>query len=132
VEVTVTVPLVPPREVRPNASAHFYTRGKAVKTFREAARLVVVNALNTPGSGMSAFQGYYGLVELDAVVAWGKGARLLDHDNCIASLKPLIDGMSDALWDSRDAHVRIGRVTQTRGTGETVVTLRAVGDAGVP
>jgi hypothetical protein len=129
-EATITVLMVPPKEATPNAHEHYFRKAAAVKDYRHASKMAVVNALNTDGHAIIPFEGYYDLIELDAEIQW-RGRRLpLDHDNAIASLKPLIDGISDALWDSRDGHIAIGRVTQTRGPGETVVTLRAIGEEG--
>jgi hypothetical protein len=71
------------------------------------------------------FQGYYEPIVLDADIQWRGRRTGLDNDNAIACLKPLIDGIADALWDGRDAHIRIGVVTQTtKGYGVTQVTLR--------
>ncbi len=127
-ETTVTVVMVPPRELNPNNRENRWRKASGVKEYRHAARMAAVNALNTDGNGLKAFQGYYHVVHLDAEIQWRGRRKEIDNDNAIACLKPLIDGLSDALWEGRDGHVKIGAVTQSRGAGETVVTLRAVED----
>jgi hypothetical protein len=124
VTATLIVLMVPPIACKPNWRGHWRTKAAATKELREASRLAAVDALNTAGTGVSAFCGYYGLVVIDIAIAWNGRRSGLDHDGAISSCKAIIDGISDALWDSRDAHVQVGRVTQTRGEGTVTVTFR--------
>ncbi|HEX2673447.1 MAG TPA: hypothetical protein VHM25_21345, partial [Polyangiaceae bacterium] len=49
-----------------------------------------------------------------------------DSDNLVAACKPARDGVADALFGGDDARVQVGRVTQGRGDGVTILTLRAL------
>jgi hypothetical protein len=126
-EAVIEIPMVPPVECKPNWRGHWRKKAAAVRMLREAAKLATVDVLNAPGSVLSAFCGYYGLVVMDLEIAWNGRRSGMDDDNAKASCKAIIDGISDALWESRDAHVHIGRVDQIRGTGEVRVTVRREG-----
>lgn len=127
-EAVIVVRMTPPREVSPNARVHFRRRARAVAAFRaEAAK-----AAQFESEGTSAFCGRMLPVELSAEIAWCCGRKRLDQDNAIASLKPLVDGISDWLWHGRDEHVRMGQITQVRGDGRVTITLRALADSEPP
>lgn len=125
----ITMPIILTRELSPNGRAGWRAKASVTKRVREEARRATVSWLNTPGSGLSAFCGATMTpTTLDVVVEWPKGRKPLDDDNCKASLKAVIDGISDALWDGNDSHVRVGTVNQVRGDGGLAFTFRA--DAG--
>jgi hypothetical protein len=126
----MTMPIVLTREMTPNGRLHWRKKAKLTAQVRGEAKLATQSWLNTPGSGLSAFCGdTTSPVTLDVEIEWPKGRKTLDDDNAKASLKTIIDGMSDALWFGQDKHVTLGTVKQTRGAGGLRITLRTGKDA---
>lgn len=122
---SIRMPIVLTREMTPNGRQGWRAHARTVKRLREDARRATVSWLNDPTSGLSAFCGAVTMpTTLDVVIEWPKGRKRLDDDNAKASLKPVIDGVSDALWGGQDRHVELGTVTQTRGPGELRLTFR--------
>ena len=126
-EARIEIYMVPPRECSPNARVHWRKRSRAIKEARTQAELATRAALNAYAPGLTSYCGATTIpVVIDIEVAWHGRRKTMDQDNLIASVKPMIDGVSDALWFSQDDHVRIGEVTQRRGEGTTTLILREV------
>lgn len=121
---TITMPIVLTRDLSPNGRPNWRQKASVVKRTREEARRATVSWLNTPGSGLDAYAGDTTPTILDVEISWPRGRRTLDDDNARASLKCVIDGIADGLWDGSDAHVRVGTVHQVRGTGGLTFRLR--------
>lgn len=123
--VKFTIPMMPPRECSANFRGHWWDRAQAGKDWRETARMA---ALVDDGVHGIPDPGAWDTVVLDIEVEWCCGRKRMDDDNLIAACKPARDGIADALWGGEDRHVRVGDVTQRKGAGVTIVTLRQ-GDA---
>lgn len=121
-EAVIIIRMLPPRECSPNVRVSWRRRAKAVAEFRaEALKAAQYEATEA----VSAFCGYTLPVRLNAEISWCCGRKRLDDDNAKASLKPLVDGISDWLWFGHDDHVTIGTVVQrTGGDGMVTVTLK--------
>ena len=131
VSVTLTMPIVLTSDHSPNGRLHHQAKARVVGRLRHDAYLATMSHVNDPawrqrGGWAALAWGDRGVpVTMDIVVEWPKGRKAMDDDNAKASLKPLIDGIADALWGGSDAHVVVGTVTQMRGTGGLTITLRA-------
>jgi hypothetical protein len=117
---TIVIRMQPPAEVSPNFHGSFRQRAKAVREFRDEA----AKATRYEGSRTEAFRENYRPVTLDAEIAWCCGRKAVDPTNAPSLLKAAIDGIADVLFDGRDAHILMGTVTQTRGSGTVTVVLR--------
>jgi hypothetical protein len=120
----IVVPMMPPQECSPNHHGHWRTRHAAAAEFRECGRLCAIVWASAVEHEW-AIRGADAVV-MDIAVAWAGRRKAMDTDNLIAACKPLRDGIADALWSGEDQHVRVGEITQTRGEGVTVLTLREV------
>lgn len=124
-EARIEILMMPSRECSPNARVHWRKRSRAVKEARTQAELATRAALNAYAPGLTSYCGATSTpVVIDIEVAWHGRRKTMDEDNLIASVKPMIDGISDALWFGSDDHVRIGEVRQLRGAGTTTLILR--------
>lgn len=128
--VTLAMPIILTRDHSPNGRLHHQAKAAAVKRLRRDAELATMSHVNDPewrqAGGWDAMGwGDVGMpVVMDVVIEWPKGRKFADDDNAKASLKPVIDGIADALWGGEDRFVELGTVTQTRGSGGLVITLR--------
>lgn len=116
----VTIPMVPPRELSPNARSHWRVRNDAAQAMRMAAKVATVVALD----GAPA-EAYGDAFDLDMQVFWPKRRRRMDVDNAVASCKSCIDGIADALGID-DRHLGELRIRQGRdpdGDGWIAVTV---------
>lgn len=120
-EVTIEIPMLPPRECSPNARVHWRERHSAARAFREAAAWCAYQ-----GRASEGFAGFaYGeAVVMDVAIRWCCGRKRMDDDNAWASLKPARDGLADVLFGGEDRFITQGTLTQTRGDGTVTVTLR--------
>jgi crossover junction endodeoxyribonuclease RusA len=118
--VVIDIPMAPPREVSPNARVHWRAKARATREFREAAAWATLDAEFGEGVTDALFRD--GIV-IDAEIQWGRGRKRIDDDNAWASLKAARDGIAGML-QTDDAGMRCGRLTQTRGDGRVIVTLR--------
>jgi hypothetical protein len=126
----MTMPIILTREMTPNGRQGWRAHARTVKRLREDARRATVSHMNDERLELYAFCWHRDEpVTLDFEIQWPKGRKHLDDDNAKASLKPVIDGVSDALWGGEDRHVTLGTVTQTRGAGGLRITLRTGKDA---
>jgi hypothetical protein len=131
---TLSMPIILTREMTPNGRQGWRKHAQTVKRLREDAYRATMSYVNDP-SWRSA-QGWDVLgcgdsgepVTMDLEVEWPKGRKTMDEDNIVAALKPVRDGIADALWGGEDKHVRVGSVTQTRGAGGLRITLRSGND----
>lgn len=89
--LVVTIPGTPDKALWPNNYSR-YPRAKAVKAARHEAFMWTRQILGGSPPVMMD-----GPVLMSITIAWPKGARRPDGDNMIASAKPLIDGIADAL-----------------------------------
>jgi crossover junction endodeoxyribonuclease RusA len=119
--VVIDIPMEPPREVSPNARVHWRVKARATRGFREAAAWATLDAVYGEGVTDELFRN--GVV-MDAEIRWGRGRKRIDDDNAWASLKAARDGIAAVLHED-DARMTCGRLTQTRGDGRVIVTLRA-------
>jgi crossover junction endodeoxyribonuclease RusA len=119
--VVIDIPMEPPREVSPNARVHWRVKARATRGFREAAAWATLDAVYGEGVTDELFRN--GVV-MDAEIRWGRGRKRIDVDNAWASLKAARDGIAAVLHED-DARMTCGRLTQTRGDGRVIVTLRA-------
>jgi hypothetical protein len=129
---TLTMPIILTREMTPNGRQGWRQHAQTVKRLREDARRATVSHMHDgariPIALIWANQRNEP-VTMDVEVEWPKGRKTMDEDNIVAALKPVRDGISDALWAGEDKHVRVGSVTQTRGAGGLRITLRTGKDA---
>ena len=122
----IVILMAPPIEVSPNWHGPWRQRARAVAEFREQAGWATCAAVNANEGGLAHFLGNTNVTRLDADIAWQRGRNRADPTNAPILLKAAIDGISDVLWGGRDDHVHLGEVTQTRGGGVTIITLRDV------
>lgn len=130
VTVILTMPIILTRDHSPNGRLHHQAKAQATKRLREDARRATMSHINDPvwqrrGGQVALGWGDRGeTVTLDIGIEWPRGRQFADDDNAKASLKPVLDGIADALWGGEDRHVQIGSVTQTRGSGGLTITMR--------
>lgn len=84
--LSITLPL-PPRELSPNARAHWATKARATKRYRQAACVEAVLA------GVPAVPWTKATVQLRFHF---RTAARRDRDNLLASMKAAFDGLADA------------------------------------
>ena len=132
VSVTLTMPIILTRDHSPNGRhGHYLQKARITKRLRHEAYTATMSFVHDPAwrqRGGWAALGWgdrFTPVVMDVTVAWPKGRKAWDDDNVKAALKPVLDGISDALWGGEDRHVTLGEVTQTRGSGGLTITLRA-------
>lgn len=126
--VTLSMPIILTREMTPNGRQGWRAHAQTVKRLREDARRATVSHLNDLETKLYTMVYDDEPVLLDVEVEWPKGRKTMDEDNIVAALKPVRDGIADALWGGSDAHVKVGKVTQTRGAGGLRITLRTGGE----
>ena len=119
----IVILMAPPIEVSPNWHGPWRRRARAVAEFREQAGWATRAAVNANEGGLAHFLGNTNVTRLDADIAWQRGRNQSDPTNAPILLKAAIDGIADVLWNSRDDHVYLGAVKQTRGDGVTMITL---------
>lgn len=81
---------LPPKELQPNARAGRWDRIKAVKSYRQAAKVAALNVRRANGNVTLQPP-----VQLD-IAFYFSLKRARDEDNLIASLKPALDGLVDS------------------------------------
>ena len=121
--VTITIPMQPPREVSPNFHGSWRRKSRAVAEYRAQCGWAAKTVPET-----SSFSDDRPVV-MDFEIRWSGQRKRLDDDNAKACMKAVIDGVADVLWFGQDRHVTIGSVSQVRGNGEVVVTIRRAGDS---
>lgn len=98
----------PAKELNPNSRAHWATRAKAAKAYRREA-------------WAEAWKAYTPFCLLDKAVTLSltfepPDKRRRDLDNMLASIKPAIDGIADAIGiDDQHFSLRIRRGEPTKG-----------------
>lgn len=83
----------PPLTLSPNARAHYMQKHRCVRAYRDSARI-------------SGLHGRKIAEPIVCVVPIVKVRRKRDLDNVLASLKPALDGLTDAGWWSDDSEIR--------------------------
>lgn len=129
IRVTLTMPIVLTRDHSPNGRLHHQAKASAVKRLRRDAEIATMSHVNDPawrqrGGWAALGWGDQGMpVVMDIAVEWPPHGKFWDDDNVKAALKPVLDGIADALFGGEDRHVEMGTVTQSRGLGGLVITL---------
>ena len=100
--VMVTLPL-PPKELSPNARAHFRKKMRATKYYRAWSKISALAVkdgvcLKDPTMVINAF--------------WPNRTRIMDDDNLVACMKPARDGCQDAGLYLDDREVKLRGVVQ--------------------
>lgn len=124
--VKFTIPMMPPRECSANFRGHWRAKARTAKEWRAIAKMYTDLFVSCPVCYTEVEDAVVqsNWVIMDIEVEWCCGRKRMDDDNLIAACKPARDGIADALWGGEDRHVRMGDVTQRRGAGVTIVTLR--------
>lgn len=101
----VTVPLLPPHEVSPNARVHWRAKAKAIKQFRQDVFLCIVSERNK-------IPNFHALKHCDVDVMFHVPDErfVMDDDNARASLKAAQDAFEDAGIVQNDRTIRIQSV----------------------
>lgn len=96
--LTVIVPGDLPRELSPNASRaiHWGTKSKMRAGVKHAAFYATKEALGAWERQHGPWEPLQGRTEVQIVIAWGKGRRIMDQDNALASCKAVIDQLAEA------------------------------------
>ena len=104
--LTIELPL-PPQEIRPNARVHWGRKAKRVKEYRSRAKHAALQIL-LEGGGRNELVTLIPVSRASVrITMLNKTARKMDQDNLIASMKPALDGLTDAeIWtDDRDVTI---------------------------
>jgi hypothetical protein len=120
-EATITIPMLPDRALSPNSRSHWTERAEAARELRYTARM------STFGAGLNGMEFDRGAC-MDVEIQWCCGRKTMDDDNAWASLKAARDGIADVLFGGEDRFITQGKLTQTRGDGIIIVTLRELSD----
>jgi hypothetical protein len=120
--VVIVIPMMPPQECGPNWHGHWTTRHRQARAFRDAAYWAAFDE-DARGLGWPWIDGA-AVVVMDIAVAWAGRRKAMDSDNLIAATKHARDGVAACLMDGDDSRIQVGTVTQGRGEGVTVLTLR--------
>ncbi len=107
--LVVTIPATPAPALSPNARAHWRTKHREATELNSVARWSTVNTLAQRGMRGT----WTGPITLHWIVAWGKGRKIMDQDNLIASLKHAQDGIAGAIGIDDKAFI-VGSVSQDR------------------
>lgn len=115
--ITFSIGMTPDQALSPNSRVHWRTRHLASKqqrliAFSSVAHDEKISDVRTDGD-----------IYVEYEVQWAGRRRRMDDDNLIAALKPIRDGVADALggddklWITR-------KVTQTTGHKEPLTRIR--------
>jgi len=123
----ITVGL-PPKLVSPNARAGFYMKSSAVRLQREEAFYQALSVLNELGLKKPRWRRIAVTAEFFKP---GARAKRADADNCIASLKGVLDGLQDAGIVHNDQGVEWEKVSQhvgmsVKGKPRVEITVREI------
>jgi crossover junction endodeoxyribonuclease RusA len=115
---------LPPVELSPNARVHWAKKAKAVQAYKEVVHYLAVDAMNE--------QRWRRLEKAIIYLTFCYTLRRKrDYDNCLSSVKPLLDGLVSAglLHDDDTAHLRIGGIEiaeKQKAEGVAVTLLECV------
>jgi crossover junction endodeoxyribonuclease RusA len=126
VGATITIPMLPDRELSPNSRAHWSVKQRAAREFRGTAAWATIAWLTHEITDVDWGRG----AVMDVEIQWCCGRKKMDDDNAWASLKAARDGIADVLFGGEDRFITQGTLTQTRGDGSILVTLREVAGDG--
>jgi crossover junction endodeoxyribonuclease RusA len=93
ITMDIFVPMEPDKALGPNGRMHWRARAALIADTRAAAKYATINALHQSGV---VFPKEYP-VQVDPVIHWAKGRKLMDEDNSLAILKSFFDGIADAI-----------------------------------
>ena len=119
-----TVPTDLPAALSPNARGSWQPRHRATQVARALGRAYAREAVY----GRIAEFATIGRLRIDATIYWAKGRKSVDDDNGWTMLKPVRDGIADALGRN-DKDFTLGELTQLRdkaGWGYVVLTLTEI------
>jgi hypothetical protein len=102
VSLDIFVPLEPNSGLGPNARLHWRQKAALVRDARGAAKYATINRVNQE---LVVFPKEYP-IEIECVVHWEKGRKVMDEDNALAILKPYFDGVADGI-EVDDSYFRI-------------------------
>lgn len=126
----VTIPMSPPAEVSPNYHGHRMARAKAVKAYREAARLATVSVVNQAVIRSWERPFPFGTrLAVKVVIGWPRGHKRLDEvSNLPAVIKACEDGFADAIGvdDRHFTRPVIEQVRDQEGHGWTRIEAYAI------
>lgn len=105
IPVRVILPFVPPIACSPNHNGPWRTKSAAIKQLRSQTKLLLIHRINMGELPLKSIPATPVLIV--ANINWPSGRRNMDHSNAAASLKGMVDGMTDAgFWpDDKDIHV---------------------------
>ena len=115
--VTAEIPVAPDSSLLPNRA---YRRGgwhQRIESARELRTATWAAALRSAPP-----RPLIGPVFIEAVIQWPPRRKTVDFDAAVASLKPVLDGCTDAHWWVDDSQVVGMAVRQERGTGGITIT----------
>ncbi len=118
--IRIPLPLVPPKQMSHNARSSRWSTTRISKKHREDARKITEKAL----AGVALPVGVD--FKYDLEVYWGKGRLRCDEDGLASMMKPVLDGIADALGTTSDRKLHIGTFQQGRapsGRGWMTFTL---------
>jgi hypothetical protein len=124
-EATITIPMLPDRALSPNSRAHWREKATAARELRECAGWATYGQV--PDS-LIVRLAYGTSIIMDVEIQWCCRRKRMDDDNAWASLKAARDGIADVLFGGEDRFITQGKLTQTRGDGIIIVTLRELSD----
>lgn len=117
--IKTVVPSAPDSALMPNRAFRkggWYPRVEAARNLRAMAQYA--------GKASAPTRPLLGPVVVDAVIEWPARRHTVDFDAAVASLKPVLDGLTDAGWWLDDAQVVGMTIRQTRGEGRVLLTAR--------
>lgn len=123
-DIPIVLPLVPPKQMSHNARGSRWSTSRVSKSHRAKAKSITEAAIE----GIEIPNGTHFLYDVD--VFWGKGRLRCDEDGLSSMMKPILDGIADALGTTSDRKLHIGTYRQGRardGAGWMVLTLRPDG-----
>jgi Holliday junction resolvase RusA-like endonuclease len=106
----------PPYTLSPNARPHYYTKARAKKDYRQKIAIL--------GRGHQTLHD-----PVCAVLPVSPVRKGVDIDNALASLKPAIDGLTDAKWwsdDSSMSRITVVNVTYCKQVKEKMMVFLAI------
>lgn len=119
--IRIAMPLVPPKKMSHNARGSRWDTTRVSKLHRKRATEYASEALREVDIPKSSDLLY------DVEVYWGSGRLRCDEDGLSSMMKPILDGISDAMGSVSDRKMHIGVYQQGRapdGQGWMAVTLR--------
>lgn len=119
--IPIVLPVVPPKQMSHNTRVSRWDTSRVSKSHRakakEAAEKAIEGVVIPPGMHL----------QYDVDVYWGAKRLRCDEDGLSSMMKPILDGIADALGTTSDRQLHIGMYRQGRdpaGKGWMLFTLR--------